>query len=71
MMDLRLNELECKRVDKKANENDKLRIVIFYDGCYEIANTSRWEYLIGNKNHKDQIFTYRFIEETKQNKKDA
>ena len=71
MADLRLNELECKRVDVKAGSNDKLRVVIFFDGCYEIANNSRWEYLTGIKNYKAQIFTYRFIEETKQNKKVA
>ena len=63
MEDLRLNELECKRVDVKAGSNDKLRVVIFFDGCYEIANNARWEYLTGIKEYKKQIFTYRFVEE--------
>lgn len=59
---MNLNNMECKRVDVKAGKNDRLRYVVFIDGTYEVANNARWEYLIGIKNYRNQIFTYQFVD---------
>ena len=71
MIELNLNEMECKRVDRKVNDHDHLRVVVFFDDTYEVANDDRWEYLTGIKNYRNQIKTYRFIKESKENRKVA